>query len=583
MRRLLKRNVGVFFAGKGASVCLWAPKESRVSVVWHNGRSDELTRDDEGYHKGFFEEAPSDALYEFHLHDSDKIIPDPASRHQPHGVFGPSQIVSEVYDWTDQDWRGIPFSEWVIYEVHTGTFSGTQDFDGIIADLPRLKKLGINVIELMPVAQFSGRHNWGYDGVFPFAPQNNYGGPQGLKKLVNECHRHGMAIILDVVYNHFGPEGNVFSLCGPYSKEDSSLPWGHPLNFDDKYSDHVRHYFLQNMLQWLIEFHFDGLRLDAVHAIHDDSAIPFLEEALLLAKEAEGVVGFPLVILAESNLNDPRLLEPGDAPGFHAQWNDDFHHALHATLTGERNGYYADYGDISQLAHIYKRGVLFEGQYCKSRKRRHGRPFNHIARNRLIVFSQNHDQIGNRNDSARLATLVGLEKAKLAAAAMLLSPFTPMLFMGEEWGSTRPFNYFLDFESETLIEDSKKGRRKEWASFGWKTPPPDPGAIETYRRSWISDKAEAYQAGAETAAYYMQLIALSKRIRRQTAMDVVHDEARDLIWLYYTLPEARIAVCLSFSEEEQPVEPRSGPWRLLMGTEDHVGPYAAAVFEGDLL
>lgn len=582
MRDLLSRKIGVFHTGKGVRACLWAPRVSDVSIIWKDGKSERLERDKVGYHSGFFPDIAPDALYEFHLHDSDKVIPDPASRFQPYGVFAPSQIVPEGFEWTDRDWRGVPFEKWVMYEVHPGTFSETQNFDGVIDDLPRLKKLGINVIELMPVAQFSGRHNWGYDGVFPFAVQNSYGGPQALKRLVNECHRHGMAIVLDVVYNHFGPEGNVFSLCGPYSKEDSSLPWGHPLNFDDKGSDHVRHYFFQNMLQWLVEFHFDGLRFDAVHAIQDESARTFLEEALRLAKEAEAVVGYPLVLIAESNTNDPRILGAAETPGFDAQWADDFHHTLHVALTGEQNGTYMDYGGVAQMAQVLKRGIVFEGQYSKSRECRYGRPYDGVPHKKLIVFSQNHDQIGNRNDSSRLIKIAGVEKAKLAAAAVLLSPFTPMLFMGEEWGSMRPFSYFLDFEDKQLIEDSKEGRRREWAWYNWKTPAPDPADIETFRRSWMSDKAQAYQEGAEMAAYYMQLIALSKRIRQQVAMDVVHDEARDLIWLYYTLPTARLAVCLSFSKDPQPLKPRYGPWRLLLGTEDVISPYAACAFEGDL-
>lgn len=563
-------------------VCLWAPREDRVSIIWKDGKEEPLARDGEGYHSGFFENIAPDALYEFHLHGKDKVIPDPASRSQPYGVFAPSQIVPESFEWTDQDWRGLPYETWVMYEIHVGSFSGSQDFDGIIDDLPRLKKMGINAIELMPLAQFSGRHNWGYDGVFPFAVQNSYGGPRGLKKLVNECHRHGMAIVLDVVYNHFGPEGNVFSLCGPYTKEDSSLPWGHPLNFDDRGSDHVRHYFLQNMLQWLVEFHLDGLRFDAVHAIQDESAYTFLEEAVKLAKDAEAAVGYPLVLIAEANTNDPRILGTAEVPGFNAQWADDFHHALHATLTGERNGTFVDYGGATQMAQIYKHGVFFEGQYAESRGCRFGRPYDDVPHKNLIVFSQNHDQIGNRNDSSRLIKLAGYEKAKLAAAAVLLSPFTPMLFMGEEWGSTRPFTYFLDFEDKQLIEDSKEGRRKEWASFNWKTPPPDPGDIETFRHAWMSDKANAYREGAEMAAYYMQLIVLSKRIRRQVAMDVVHDEARDLIWLYYTLPEARMAVCLSFSDRPQPLKPRSGPWQTIMGADEVIAPFGVSVFEGEL-
>jgi len=582
MKKILKRNVGALLTGNGVEVRLWAPKVSEVSVLWGDGEKRALQKDGEGYHAGFFEHVREDELYQFHLHDCDKTIPDPASRFQPEDAFASSRVVGEDFPWKDGAWRGLPFSEWVIYEVHVGTFSGSHDFSGIIDDLPRLKELGVNVIELMPVAQFPGNRNWGYDAVFPFAVQHSYGGPRALKELVNACHTQGMAIILDVVYNHLGPEGNVFDLCGPYTKQDSSMLWGHPLNFDDKGSDHVRHFFLQNMQQWLLEFHFDGLRLDAVDAIQDASAIPFLEEALLLAKKAEVLRGYPLPIIAESSANDPRNLDVQRPPGFFAQWSDDFHHALHATLTGERNGYYADYGGLSQLAHIYRRGVLFEGQYSVYQDRRHGRAYENVPHANLIVFSQNHDQVGNRDDGARLAALAGRKKARLAAAAVLLSPFTPLLFMGEEWGATKPFHYFLCFQDKELIKDSKKGRRQEWASFRWAEAPPDPVAAETFFQSVLADKAQMCRKNADMVSYYRQLIRLSKRIRRQTEMKVVHDEDHDLIWIYYILPEEKLAVCLSFAAETQALKPEGGPWRTLLGGEKTIDAYSACVLQDRL-
>lgn len=579
MKSILKKQVGVLLTENGAEVRIWAPQVSEVSILWGEGEKFPLQKDGEGYHSGFFNGVRDGALYTFHLHDCDEIIPDPASRFQPEDVFAPSAVVGADFAWKDETWRGIPFTEWVIYEVHTGTFSSSHDFSGIIDDLPRLKALGVNVIELMPVAQFSGNRNWGYDVVFPFAVQHSYGGPQALKELVNACHMHGMAIILDVVYNHFGPEGNVFDFCGPYTKRDSSLPWGHPLNFDDKGSDHVRHFFLQNIRQWLLEFHFDGLRLDAVDAIQDCSARPFLEEALVLAKEIETLRGYPLPILAETSLNDPRCLDILRSPGFYAQWSDGFHHALHATLTGERNGYYADYGGLAQLAHIYRRGVLFEGQYSRYQDRRHGRPYENVPPKNLVVFSQNHDQIGNRNDGARLATLAGQKKARLAAAAVLLSPFTPLLFMGEEWGATKPFHYFLGFQDKKLVKDSIKGRRREWAAFRWADPPPDPVAAETFFQSVLADKVQMCKENADMVAYYRQLIGLSKRIRLQTEMKVVHDAERELIWLYYTLPSEKLAVCLSFAEETRDLHPEGGPWRALLGAEKTIDAFSACVLQ----
>lgn len=580
MQNLLKRNVGAILTEGGVEVSLWAPKISEVSVIWDGDEKYPLQRDGEGYHSGFFENIREGAAYQFHLHGCDEIIADPASRFQPEDVFCPSEVVGTAYPWKDQSWRGIPFSEWVIYEIHTGTYSSSHDFSGVIDDLPRLKKLGVNVIELMPVAQFSGNRNWGYDAVFPFAVQYSYGGPKALKALVDACHAQGMAIILDVVYNHFGPEGNVFELCAPYTKEDSSLPWGHPLNFDEKDSDHVRHLFLQNVQQWLLEFHFDGLRLDAVHAIQDSSALPFLEEVVVLAKEASAVRGYPLCILAETDTNDPRGLENAHRAGYTAQWSDDFHHTLHATLTGERNGYYADYGGLSHLAHVLRRGVLFEGQYSRNRARRHGRPYDEVPPEKLVVFSQNHDQIGNRNDGARLSMLLGQEKANLAAALVLLSPYTPMLFMGQEWGSVKPFYYFIGFQDKTLVKDSKKGRRREWAEFNWAEPPPDPAAPETFFKCVLADKTEMCQTQAKTVAYYQKLIGLSKRIRRQTDMDVVADKEKNLIWLHYTLPAEKLAICFSLSEKEENLSLPAGNWKALMGTQKSIPPYGVCVFQG---
>jgi maltooligosyltrehalose trehalohydrolase len=568
--------------GEGVHVRLWAPKTKAASVVWGQGPRMPLHRDDDGYHTGVFPDAKPGSAYQFYLHDAGRLIPDPASRFQPEDVFGASAVVTDDYPWTDSGWQGVPFDQWVIYEVHVGTFSESHDFRGVIDDLPRLKSLGVNVIELMPVAQFPGSRNWGYDGVFPHAVQHSYGGPAGLKKLVDSCHAAGIAIILDVVYNHLGPEGNVLPLCGPYVEESFSLPWGQAINFAGKDSVHVRRYFLQNVWQWLTEYHLDGLRLDAIQSIYDPSATPFLEEVIRLGKKAEDAVGRPLVLIAESDANDARILGDEKTPGFAAHWADDYHHALHATLTGEDKGYYSDYGGIEQLAHILRRGVLFEGQYSPYRKRRHGRSYEGIARNRLVVELQNHDQIGNREHAERIAALIGIDRARLGAAAVLLSPFTPLIFMGEEWGATVPFHYFLSFHDQAMTEKIHKNRPKEWEDFGWQTRGADPGAIDTFEKSVLRGKAEACRQNEETVAWYRGLIALSKRIRRHERMEVAVDEGKSLIVIDYALAHENLQVVLSFSDVAQPLGGTENGGRLVFGTVDEglLPPYGVAVYEG---
>lgn len=542
-----KRVGATYVEGQGTYIRLWAPEKEHAEIEFIGGAKTALAKGNDGYFTGHFSDVKPGTRYYFHI--DGKRIPDPASRFQPEGVRGPSEILDEDFSWTDKSWASISSTEWVIYEIHPGTFSEKHNFDGVIDDLPRLKELGINCLEIMPVSQFSGGRNWGYDGVFPHSVQNTYGGPEGLKRLVDTAHAQGFAIILDVVYNHIGPEGNVLFGTAPYTQTKYATPWGDALNYDGEYSDDVRRYFLQTVWQWLTEYHFDGLRLDAVQTILDTSPIPFLQEVSLLKKEAEKQRGQKLVLIAETDMNDPRVLEPREknGMGFDGHWADDLHHTLHVTLTGETSGYYSAYtGGAEQLAKIYNQGVAYAYEYSPFHKRFHGRGYDHIEKHRLIVETQNHDQVGNRMMGERLSQLVDFEKLKLAAAAVLLSPFMPFLFMGEEFASEQPFLYFISHEDPKLLEAVRKGRANEWKSFGWDKEPPDPGAEETFNACVLKDKKAFSEKGKIMQSYYRNLIALSKSIRT-SILTVSYNNQGNFITLNYKKPDDEKIVVLSFN------------------------------------
>ncbi|MFZ3044571.1 MAG: malto-oligosyltrehalose trehalohydrolase, partial [Desulfatirhabdiaceae bacterium] len=416
---------------------VWAPFMDCVDVhiLSSKNRLESLTRDRHGYHEGIHDDVEPGVNYLFRLNGSQER-PDPASRFQPQGVHGPSQVVDPAFAWTDDNWRGVARHRTIIYELHVGIFTDSGTFDAAIDRLDDLVSLGITAVELMPVAQFPGDRNWGYDGVYPFAAQNSYGGPQGLKRLVNACHHRGLAVILDVVYNHLGPEGNYLRDFGPYFSNHYHTPWGQPINFDGNYSDHVRRYFIENARYWITECHIDALRLDAVHAILDFSARTFLQELAEIVKDLAEDLGRHIHLFAESALNDTRLIRSPDLGGFglDAQWNDDLHHALHAVITGERRGYYCDFGRFEQLLKALRDGFVYDGQYSEYRKRRHGNSSRSIPPHRFVGFAQNHDQIGNRLQGDRLSTIVSFEALKMVAGIILLSPSLPLLFMGEEYG-----------------------------------------------------------------------------------------------------------------------------------------------------
>ena len=495
---------------------VWAPLARKVEI--HIVASQEqivpLKRRDNGYHEVILEHVVPDSLYLYRL-DDHKERPDPASRLQPKGVHGPSQIIDPHFPWRDSAWFGLPLQHYVIYELHVGTFTPEGDFDTTIDHLDELKELGITAIELMPVAQFPGSRNWGYDGVYPFAVQHSYGGPNGLKRLVDACHHKGISVILDVVYNHLGPEGNYLRDFGPYFTERYHVPWGAALNFDGPDSDEVRRFFIENALHWVTQFHIDALRIDAVHGIMDQSAQPFLEElATAVHKHAERL-NRRAYLIAESDLEDTRIIRSRDLGGYglDAQWNDDFHHCIHALLTGEQTGYYRDFGQIKHLVKAFREGFVYSGEYSMHRRRRHGNSSKQISADRFVVFTQNHDQVGNRMLGERLTKLVGFEGLKLAAGLVFLSPFIPLVFMGEEYGETAPFQYFTSHGDPSLVEAVRQGRREEFVGFQWHGEPPEPQDEATFLRSKLNHRLRLEEQHPAISKFYKELI----RLRREVA------------------------------------------------------------------
>lgn len=520
------KTLGAAYLGDGCcSFVVWAPLVQQVSlkIVSPREKVFPLEKDERGYHQGTIEGVEPGSLYLYRL-GGGKERPDPASRFQPQGVHGPSQVVNPDFSWKDDRWIGLPLRDYIIYELHVGTFTPEGTFEAIIPHLQNLKNLGITAIELMPVAQFPGSRNWGYDGTYPFAVQNSYGGPDGLKHLVNACHQVGLAVVLDVVYNHLGPEGNYLADFAPYFTKRYRGPWGHPLNFDGPYSDEVRRYFVENALHWLVEFHFDGLRLDAVHGILDFSALPFLQQLALEVSARTRRLNRRVYIMPESDLNDTRLIRSRELGGFalDAQWNDDFHHSLHTLLTGEQTGYYQDFGRLHHLVKAFSEGYVYSGDYSRYRKRSHGNSSRSVAAEQLVVFAQNHDQVGNRAQSERLSALVSFEALKLAAGVVLLSPFIPLLFMGEEYGETAPFYYFISHSDPDLVEAVRRGRREEFAVFRWQGEPPDPQDEATFLRCKLDPRLRFQGHHEVLYSFYRELI----RLRRESPPLKVLDKER---------------------------------------------------------
>ena len=497
----------------GAGMCrfrVWAPFSKSVSVLLPDEALEiPMSRDDSGYWICDAGDVFPGARYLYRL-DGSIDRPDPASRFQPEGVHGPSRVLDHDYGWHDDDWAGIPLDKMVIYELHTGTFTEEGTFDAILPRIDELLDLGITALEIMPVGQFPGERNWGYDGVYPFAVQSSSGGPKSFKGLVDACHSKGMAFVLDVVYNHLGPEGNYFSDFGPYFTDRYKTLWGSAVNFDGPYSDEVRDFYFENAFSWFLDYHVDALRLDAVHAIYDMSAKHFLRDL------AERVEDFSKsnrkrYLIAESDLNDARVVEAREKGGYgiDAQWCDDLHHSIHALLTGERRGYYEDFGRIEDIAKALRDGFVYSWTYSRYRKRHFGSSSGDIPAERLVVFTQNHDQVGNRPFGERLSILVSFEALKLAAGAVMLSPYVPLIFMGEEHADESPFLYFTSHSDLKLIEAVRAGRKTE---FNYKSDLPDPQDQETFIRSRIDWKSRYNGRHRVMLDFYRRLICLRKEI-----------------------------------------------------------------------
>jgi maltooligosyltrehalose trehalohydrolase len=494
---------------------VWAPRSRKVAVKIGDRAYPMRGPSERGWWSVGVEEARPGTDYGFLLDDDPKAWPDPRSQWQPHGVHGASRVYDQsVFAWRDQGWQAPPIELAVIYELHVGTFTPQGTFAAAIERLDYLARLGITHVELMPVAAFPGGQGWGYDGASLFAVTEQYGGPDGLKQLVNACHARGLAVLLDVVYNHFGPVGNYSGKFGPYITEKHRTPWGGAVNFEDWGSDEVRRFFCDNALMWLRDYHIDGLRLDAVHELFDRSAVHFLEQ---LSDEVKGLsvkLGRRLVLIAESDLNDPRMVKPKQLGGYgmDAQWSDDFHHALFTVLhsRGEK-GYYVDFGTMAKLAKTLKSTFVQDGAYSKYRGRSHGKPVDDLSPHQFLGYIQTHDQVGNRAVGDRVEQIVGMDRAKVAAGIVLTAPFIPMLFQGEEFAASTPFLYFADHEDPEMARAVKEGRRGEFAAFGWDpTDIPDPEAVETFRRSKLNWDEVHEGEHEEMLEWYCKLIQLRR-------------------------------------------------------------------------
>jgi len=571
----------LLLAGNRCEFRVWAPKRESVElhILSPNERRIPLTKNAAGYHEATVDDCPEGTRYLFVLADGNGTgneRPDPASRLQPDGVHQASAVVGSDFEWHDDGWTGVALEDFVVYELHVGTFTPEGTFDAVIAKLDQLKDFGITAVELLPVAQFPGTRNWGYDGVYVGAAQNSYGGPRALKRLVDACHQRGLAILLDVVYNHLGPEGNYLGEYGPYFTDRYKTPWGLALNFDGPHSDDVRWFFVHNALQWVDEFHIDGLRVDAVHAIVDHSAEPFLQDLCDEVRKRAEQLGRRIYTIAESDLNDPRVITPKEqyGLGFDSQWADDFHHQLHTLLTGEQDGYYEGFPPkVSNLARVLETGYLYVGQHSKYRGRKYGLKPKTSDGAQFVISAQNHDQVGNRMLGDRITNLVSIEKVRQAAAAIILSPFVPMLFMGEEYGEKAPFQYFTSHSDQDLIEAVRKGRAEEFDDFAWAGEPPDPHDEETFTRSrldWTSLERDEHRS---LWRLYQQLLRFRREIPALRTLDLsaveTHADDERAVLL---IKRGESLVGFNFSDRTQTIDlPFRGSWTAQLDTGASIG------------
>ncbi len=541
---------------------VWAPKTKTVRVQVDSEKYP-LDQREGGWWQADVEAAHPGSNYAFFLGNENLALPDPRSQWQPNGVHGPSRLLDHTaFQWTDNAWEAPPLSSAIIYELHIGTFTPEGTFDAAQTKLDSLRDLGITHVELCPVNSFPGIQGWGYDGVDLFAPHEPYGGPDALKRFVDACHAKGLAVLLDVVYNHLGPDGNYLAKFGPYFTDAHHTPWGDAVNLEDAGSCEVRQFFCDNALMWLRDYHFDGLRLDAVHAYMDRSAINFMEQLGAQVHALQAHTGRHYVVIAESDLNDPRLVSAREAGGYglDAQWSDDFHHALVTLLTGDRSGYYVDFGSIADLAKSLRDVFVYDGRYSPHRDRIHGRPVPGLPGWRFLGYSQNHDQVGNRAKGERLCHLTTLGRAKIAAALELTAPFVPMLFQGEEWAASSPFQFFTD-HNEELGRLVSEGRKKEFAAFGWDAAQiPDPQSPATFQRSKLKWDERTHPPHAEMLDWYRKLIAFRRATPALTNGDLSHVHVRyneEGKWLVMERNNITVAFSLAPEPVTVPIQPGS--------------------------
>ena len=556
-----RRNIGInFISDKQAAIRIWSPLSEKVEFSIIDGKSLKLDKAEKGYWELTTGKINPGDRYIFKI--DDKEYPDITSLSQPDGVHESSEAIDlSAFQWSDQNWQNHPLEEYIIYELHTGTFSAEGTFKGIEDKLEYLKALGVNAIEIMPVAQFPGDRNWGYDGVYPFAVQHSYGGPVALQNLVNTCHNNGIAVILDVVYNHLGPEGNYLYAYGPFFTEKYKTPWGGAINFDDAWCNGVRDYFIENALMWLRDFHIDALRLDAVHAIKDLSPEHILKDIRLHVDELKKLTGKTYYLIPELDLNDNKYINPvsGGGYGMDAQWIDEFHHALRVTAGGDRKGYYEDFKGIKDLEKAYRDAYVYDGQWSPHRKKYFGVKADGNPAKQFVVFSQNHDQVGNRMKGERTSVLVSFEMQKLMAASVLISQYIPMLFMGEEWSEPHPFLYFVSHTDPELAEAVRKGRKEEFAAFHNEGEAPDPMDQNSFLESKLQWNLKDQSPHKEMLDYYTELIRLRKshpvlsRPSRKN-MQVEADEKNNLLKIHRWTNGCEIQCFLNFSNQSQAVE-----------------------------
>jgi maltooligosyltrehalose trehalohydrolase len=573
------RTLGVNFSNEGtASIVLWAPKASSASVlIAAKQRTIALEKKEYGYWSVETEEVKPGDEYVFVLDDG-KEFPDPASLSQPDGVHGSSRAVDlKSFAWTDGDWQNIDLESYLIYEVHTGTFTGEGTFAAMESKLDYLVELGITAIEIMPVAQFSGNRNWGYDGVLPFCVQNSYGGAEALQQLVDKCHQKGLAVILDVVFNHIGPEGNNLDNFGYYFTDKYHTPWGNAINFDDAWCDGVRKFFRENALMWFRDFHIDALRMDAVHAIKDFSPVHILKEIKQEVDQLMRETGRVHYLIVELDLNDTRFINPIDQGGYgmDAQWIDEFHHALRVSSGQSKTGYYSDFDGVASLGKSYEDAYVYDGTFSDHRKKMFGIKASGNAGRQFVVFSQNHDHVGNRMLGERSSQLVNVSMLKLMAGAVLVSPYLPLLFMGEEYAESNPFQYFVSHTDPELAEAVRKGRKKEFSAFHLEGEAPDPMAEETFDHSKLQWDLPGIEPHRTMLGFYKTLIAIRKKypalyqLGRENVY-VGYDQSKQTICLRRTAHDQQVVCLMNFSTEshetEMPETP--GTWYKLLASSD---------------